>query len=58
MYMHIKCWVQFYGIHALLMSVYGSQLDSESLSHDGIPKFSTCMMACGIWKYIHLPDTH
>lgn len=35
--MHIKCWVQFYIIHTLLTSVYGSQLDSESLSHDGIP---------------------
>lgn len=48
MHIHIKYWAQFSGIHALLRSVYGSQLDSESLSHDGIPKISTFVVICGI----------
>lgn len=41
MYIHIKHWVQFHGVHALLVPIYGSQLGSEFLSHDGIPKLCT-----------------
>lgn len=30
----MECWVQFHGVRALFVPVYGSQLGSESLSHD------------------------
>lgn len=41
MSIHIKCWVQFHGVHVLLIPFYESGLASESLSHDGVPELST-----------------
>lgn len=58
MYIHIKCWVPFCDVHALLMPVYGSPLIQNPSANDRIPKLSACMVTCGIWKCIHSPDAH